>query len=155
MEGLGKERSPSKANPFPWLSQPKTEASTLLWKLKDCFSSIETTGPHLTDKEVGIYLLHFLKMINPHSFPVHHCTTPHLLSITCLSEGVFMLSINFLFFFFFLLLFVALYNFPNCVYNLNSLFSNVTNSFFIVLMFFLFANYSLHLKKLLHFFSAF
>uniref|UniRef100_A0A3P8VU90 Meiosis regulator and mRNA stability factor 1 n=1 Tax=Cynoglossus semilaevis TaxID=244447 RepID=A0A3P8VU90_CYNSE len=51
MEGLGKERSPSKANPFPWLSQPKTEASTLLWKLKDCFSSIETTGPHLTDKE--------------------------------------------------------------------------------------------------------
>ncbi|XP_071359795.1 meiosis regulator and mRNA stability factor 1 isoform X4 [Trachinotus anak] len=51
MEGLGKERSICSASPFPWLSHPKTEASTLLWKLKDCFSTTETTTPHPTDKE--------------------------------------------------------------------------------------------------------
>ncbi|XP_058497584.1 meiosis regulator and mRNA stability factor 1 [Solea solea] len=51
MEGLGKERSMCSANPFPWLNHPKTEASTLLWKLKDCFSTTETTAPHHTDKQ--------------------------------------------------------------------------------------------------------
>ncbi|XP_040891480.1 meiosis regulator and mRNA stability factor 1 isoform X2 [Toxotes jaculatrix] len=51
MEGLGKERSMCSASTFPWLSHPKTEASTLLWKLKDCFSTSETTAPHHTDKE--------------------------------------------------------------------------------------------------------
>lgn len=51
MEGLGKERSISSSKPFPWLSHPKTEASTLLWKLKDCFPTNETTSPHHTDKE--------------------------------------------------------------------------------------------------------
>lgn len=53
MEGLGKERSICSASPFPWLSHPQTEASTLLWKLKDCFSTSETTTSHHTDKEVG------------------------------------------------------------------------------------------------------
>ncbi|XP_022061107.2 meiosis regulator and mRNA stability factor 1 isoform X4 [Acanthochromis polyacanthus] len=56
MEGLGKERSICSSRPFPCLSHPKTEASTLLWKLKDCFSTNETTSPHQTDKEVGICL---------------------------------------------------------------------------------------------------
>uniref|UniRef100_A0A3P8TRR2 Meiosis regulator and mRNA stability factor 1 n=1 Tax=Amphiprion percula TaxID=161767 RepID=A0A3P8TRR2_AMPPE len=51
MEGLGKERSICRSRPFPCLSHPKTEASTLLWKLKDCFSTNETTSPHRTDKE--------------------------------------------------------------------------------------------------------
>ncbi|XP_042341880.1 meiosis regulator and mRNA stability factor 1 isoform X2 [Plectropomus leopardus] len=51
MEGLGKERSICSSKPFPWLSHPKTEASTLLWKLKDCFPTNETASPHHTDKE--------------------------------------------------------------------------------------------------------
>ncbi|XP_022061098.2 meiosis regulator and mRNA stability factor 1 isoform X2 [Acanthochromis polyacanthus] len=53
MEGLGKERSICSSRPFPCLSHPKTEASTLLWKLKDCFSTNETTSPHQTDKETN------------------------------------------------------------------------------------------------------
>ncbi|XP_037621523.1 meiosis regulator and mRNA stability factor 1 isoform X2 [Sebastes umbrosus] len=51
MEGLGKERSIGSSRPFPWLSHPQTEASTLLWKLKDCFPTNETTSAHHTDKE--------------------------------------------------------------------------------------------------------
>ncbi|XP_076585711.1 meiosis regulator and mRNA stability factor 1 isoform X3 [Chaetodon auriga] len=51
MEGLGNERSICSSRPYPWLSHPKTEASTLLWKLKDCFSTNETTTLHHTDKE--------------------------------------------------------------------------------------------------------
>lgn len=51
MEGLGKERSIGSSIPFPWLSHPQTEASTLLWKLKDCFPTNETTSAHHTDKE--------------------------------------------------------------------------------------------------------
>lgn len=51
MEGLGKESSICSSRPLPWLSHPKTEASTLLWKLKDCFSTNETTSIHHTDKE--------------------------------------------------------------------------------------------------------
>ncbi|XP_044045028.1 meiosis regulator and mRNA stability factor 1 isoform X4 [Siniperca chuatsi] len=51
MEGLGKERSICSSRPFPWLGHPKTEASTLLWKLKDCFSTNETTSLHHTDKD--------------------------------------------------------------------------------------------------------
>ncbi|XP_047433402.1 meiosis regulator and mRNA stability factor 1 isoform X2 [Mugil cephalus] len=51
MEGLGKERPICSSRPFPWLSHPKTEASTLLWKLKDCFSTSETTSLHQTDRE--------------------------------------------------------------------------------------------------------
>ncbi|XP_062286521.1 meiosis regulator and mRNA stability factor 1 [Scomber scombrus] len=45
MEGLGKERSICSSRPFPWLGHPKTESSTLLWKLKDCFSTNETAAP--------------------------------------------------------------------------------------------------------------
>lgn len=63
MEGLGKERPICSSRPFPWLTHPKTEASTLLWKLKDCFSTNDTATPPHTDKEVGIYL-----------FAVHICT---------------------------------------------------------------------------------
>ncbi|XP_035493483.1 meiosis regulator and mRNA stability factor 1 isoform X2 [Scophthalmus maximus] len=45
MEGLGKERSVCRAGDFPWLSQhPEPEASTLLWRLKDCFTAAETTA---------------------------------------------------------------------------------------------------------------
>ncbi|KAK5866453.1 hypothetical protein PBY51_020644 [Eleginops maclovinus] len=51
MEGLRKERSICSSRPFPWLGPPKTEASTLLWKIKDCFPSNETTPTHQTDKE--------------------------------------------------------------------------------------------------------
>ncbi|XP_034470489.1 meiosis regulator and mRNA stability factor 1 isoform X2 [Hippoglossus hippoglossus] len=51
MDGLGKERSMCNASNYPWLNHPKTEASTLLWKLKDCFSTAETTAPHHTDIE--------------------------------------------------------------------------------------------------------
>ncbi|XP_028452409.1 meiosis regulator and mRNA stability factor 1 isoform X1 [Perca flavescens] len=50
MEGLEKERAICSSRPFPWLSHPKTEASTLLWKLKDCFPTNETTSAHHTDK---------------------------------------------------------------------------------------------------------
>ncbi|XP_032396950.1 meiosis regulator and mRNA stability factor 1 isoform X3 [Etheostoma spectabile] len=50
MEGLGKERDICSTRPFPWLGHPKTEASTLLWKLKDCFPTNETTSAHHTDK---------------------------------------------------------------------------------------------------------
>ncbi|CAI5679308.1 unnamed protein product [Oreochromis niloticus] len=50
MEGLGKERSTCGARSFPWLGHTETEASTLLWKLKDCFSTDETSSPHQTDK---------------------------------------------------------------------------------------------------------
>uniref|UniRef100_A0A3P9BU63 Meiosis regulator and mRNA stability factor 1 n=1 Tax=Maylandia zebra TaxID=106582 RepID=A0A3P9BU63_9CICH len=50
MEGLGKERSTCGARSFPWLAHTETEASTLLWKLKDCFSAHETSSPHQTDK---------------------------------------------------------------------------------------------------------
>ncbi|XP_068444840.1 meiosis regulator and mRNA stability factor 1 isoform X3 [Clinocottus analis] len=51
MEGLGKERSICSSRPFPWHSHPQTEASTLLWKLKDCFPTNETTSVHQADKE--------------------------------------------------------------------------------------------------------
>ncbi|KAM9857177.1 meiosis regulator and mRNA stability factor 1 [Aulostomus maculatus] len=51
MEGLGKERSICSSRPFPWLSVPKSEASTLLWKLKDCFSTTESAFLPQTDKE--------------------------------------------------------------------------------------------------------
>ncbi|XP_034748035.1 meiosis regulator and mRNA stability factor 1 isoform X3 [Etheostoma cragini] len=50
MEGLGKERDICSTRPFPWLGHPKTEASTLLWKLKDCFPTNETASAHHTDK---------------------------------------------------------------------------------------------------------
>ncbi|KAM8771766.1 meiosis regulator and mRNA stability factor 1 isoform 4-T4 [Acanthopagrus schlegelii] len=55
MEGLGNDRSICSSQPYPWLSHPKTEASTLLWKLKDCFSANETPPLHHTDKE-SIYM---------------------------------------------------------------------------------------------------
>ncbi|XP_029990149.1 meiosis regulator and mRNA stability factor 1 isoform X3 [Sphaeramia orbicularis] len=53
MEGLGKERSICSPRPFPWLGPTKTEASTLLWKLKDCFSTKDTTASTRTDKQNG------------------------------------------------------------------------------------------------------
>lgn len=51
MEGLGKERSICSSRPFPWLSHPNTEASTLPWKFKDCFTTYEKTTPPYTDKQ--------------------------------------------------------------------------------------------------------
>lgn len=53
MEELGKKRSICSARPFPWLSHPETEASALLWKLTDCFSTYDKANPHFTDKQVG------------------------------------------------------------------------------------------------------
>uniref|UniRef100_A0A3B4X0X2 Meiosis regulator and mRNA stability factor 1 n=1 Tax=Seriola lalandi dorsalis TaxID=1841481 RepID=A0A3B4X0X2_SERLL len=79
MERLGKERSICSASPFPWLSHPKTEASTLLWKLKDCFSTTETTTPHHTDKEKN-YMesrkpVLELKDVPPPPPPPHHTSS--------------------------------------------------------------------------------
>ncbi|CAJ1053824.1 meiosis regulator and mRNA stability factor 1 isoform X8 [Xyrichtys novacula] len=51
MEGLGKERSICNSRPLPWPNHPKTEPPTLLWKLKDCFSTDETNSLCHTDKE--------------------------------------------------------------------------------------------------------
>ncbi|XP_029905929.1 meiosis regulator and mRNA stability factor 1 isoform X2 [Myripristis murdjan] len=51
MEGLGKERSICSSKHFTWLSHPNAEASTLLWKFKDCFTTYEKTTPPHTDKQ--------------------------------------------------------------------------------------------------------
>ncbi|XP_031655799.1 meiosis regulator and mRNA stability factor 1-like isoform X6 [Oncorhynchus kisutch] len=53
MEGLGKERSICSSRPFPWLSHPKKEASSRLWKLTECFSTPEqqNTPSYNTDKQ--------------------------------------------------------------------------------------------------------
>ncbi|XP_036796285.1 meiosis regulator and mRNA stability factor 1 isoform X5 [Oncorhynchus mykiss] len=53
MEGLGKERSICSSRPFPWLSRPKKEASSRLWKLTECFSTPEqqNTPSYNTDKQ--------------------------------------------------------------------------------------------------------
>ncbi|KAL7404735.1 hypothetical protein ABVT39_018637 [Epinephelus coioides] len=79
MEGLGKERSISSSKPFPWLSHPKTEASTLLWKLKDCFPTNETTSPHHTDKENNYMdsrkAVLELKDVPPPPPPPHHTSS--------------------------------------------------------------------------------
>ncbi|XP_040001758.1 meiosis regulator and mRNA stability factor 1 isoform X4 [Xiphias gladius] len=79
MEGLGKERSICSASTFPWLSHPKTEASTLLWKFKDCFSTTETTAPHHTDKENNYMesrkAVLELKDVPPP--PPHHTSSSH------------------------------------------------------------------------------
>ncbi|XP_068177723.1 meiosis regulator and mRNA stability factor 1 isoform X2 [Antennarius striatus] len=48
---LGNERSIHNSRPYPWLSDHKTEPSTRLWTLKDCFSTNEATSLHHTDKE--------------------------------------------------------------------------------------------------------
>ncbi|XP_068506784.1 meiosis regulator and mRNA stability factor 1 isoform X2 [Syngnathus scovelli] len=42
MERLGKERSVCSPKTSPWIGHPETEASTLLWKLKDCFTINDT-----------------------------------------------------------------------------------------------------------------
>ncbi|XP_075894127.1 meiosis regulator and mRNA stability factor 1 isoform X2 [Nelusetta ayraudi] len=44
MDGVENERYTCTARHYPWLSQPEPEASTLLWKLKDCFSASETNS---------------------------------------------------------------------------------------------------------------
>ncbi|XP_018520263.1 meiosis regulator and mRNA stability factor 1 isoform X6 [Lates calcarifer] len=79
MEGLGKERSICSSSPFPWLIHPKTEASTLLWKLKDCFSTTETTAPHHTDKESNYMesrkAILELKDVPPPPPPPHHISS--------------------------------------------------------------------------------
>ncbi|KAM4603835.1 meiosis regulator and mRNA stability factor 1 [Polymixia lowei] len=51
MEGLGKERPICSSRPFPWLSHPEPETSTLLWKLTDCFSTYEKANPSCTTKQ--------------------------------------------------------------------------------------------------------
>lgn len=46
MDAVGNERYTCASRQHPWLSQPQSEAqaSTLLWKLKDCFSTSETNS---------------------------------------------------------------------------------------------------------------
>ncbi|XP_077426140.1 meiosis regulator and mRNA stability factor 1 isoform X3 [Vanacampus margaritifer] len=51
MEGLGKERSVCSPKTSPWVGPSKTEASTLLWKFKDCFSTNEAPVPPKTNKK--------------------------------------------------------------------------------------------------------
>nr|XP_029136909.1 meiosis regulator and mRNA stability factor 1 isoform X2 [Labrus bergylta] len=51
MEGLGNDTFICSSRALPCLSHPKTEPSTLLWKLKDCFSTNETNSLRHTDKE--------------------------------------------------------------------------------------------------------
>lgn len=76
MDGLGKERSTCSSRPFPWLSPPKTEASTLLWKLKDCFSTNETASLHHSVKENNYMdsrkAVLELKDVPPPPPPSHH-----------------------------------------------------------------------------------
>lgn len=44
MDRVENERYTCTSRHYPWLSQPESEASTLLWKLKDCFSTSETNS---------------------------------------------------------------------------------------------------------------
>ncbi|XP_020797596.2 meiosis regulator and mRNA stability factor 1 isoform X2 [Boleophthalmus pectinirostris] len=79
MEGLGKEGSICSSRPYPWLGPSKTEASTLLWKLKDCFSYNVTPSTN-TDKERS-YMesrkpVLDLKDVPPPPPPLHHNTSP-------------------------------------------------------------------------------
>lgn len=53
MDGLGNERSMCSSKHYSWLHNHKTEASTLLWKLKICSSSDDKNSLHHMDKEVG------------------------------------------------------------------------------------------------------
>lgn len=97
MEGLGKERSTCGARSFPWLGHTETEASTLLWKLKDCFSTDETSSPHQTDK-VCIYQYRHME----------HNGETELFSKREIKMKIFQvcyqtINVNFFFFFFFLL----------------------------------------------------
>ncbi|XP_062420661.1 meiosis regulator and mRNA stability factor 1 isoform X3 [Pungitius pungitius] len=76
MEGLGAE--PCSSRPFPWLSHPQTEASTLLWKLKDCFPTNEATSAHRADTD-NTYMdsrkaVLELKDVPP---PPHHTSSSH------------------------------------------------------------------------------
>ncbi|XP_066519250.1 meiosis regulator and mRNA stability factor 1 isoform X2 [Hoplias malabaricus] len=45
MEGLGKERSICNSGSFPWLGRLDKEATSRVWKLADCFSSLKQTPP--------------------------------------------------------------------------------------------------------------
>ncbi|KAM7009858.1 meiosis regulator and mRNA stability factor 1 isoform 1-T1 [Tautogolabrus adspersus] len=51
MEGLGNDTFICSSRALPCLSHPNTEPSTLLWKLKDCFSTNEPNSLRHTDKE--------------------------------------------------------------------------------------------------------
>ncbi|XP_077379253.1 meiosis regulator and mRNA stability factor 1 isoform X2 [Festucalex cinctus] len=51
MEGLGMEKSVCSAKRSQWVGHPKTEVATLLWKLKDCFSTNDASVPPETNKK--------------------------------------------------------------------------------------------------------
>ncbi|KAM9818666.1 meiosis regulator and mRNA stability factor 1 isoform 5-T6 [Syngnathus typhle] len=53
MERLGKERSVCSPKTSPWIGHPETEASTLLWKLKDCFTINDTLVSPQMNKKVN------------------------------------------------------------------------------------------------------
>uniref|UniRef100_A0A671WMT0 Meiosis regulator and mRNA stability factor 1 n=1 Tax=Sparus aurata TaxID=8175 RepID=A0A671WMT0_SPAAU len=77
MEGLGNERSICSSRPYPWLSHPKTEASTLLWKLKDCFSTNETI---YMDNRKAVLELKDVPPPPPHHTPSSQSSQPFSLA---------------------------------------------------------------------------
>ncbi|XP_072240496.1 meiosis regulator and mRNA stability factor 1 isoform X3 [Leuresthes tenuis] len=79
MEGLGKEKSICSSRPMSWLSHPKTEASTLLWKLKDCFPANETTSPQTTSKSNN-YMDNRKAVLELKDVPPPHHSSPSQLS---------------------------------------------------------------------------
>uniref|UniRef100_A0A3Q2Z3R8 Meiosis regulator and mRNA stability factor 1 n=1 Tax=Hippocampus comes TaxID=109280 RepID=A0A3Q2Z3R8_HIPCM len=68
MEGLGKERSVCSPKTSPWIGHPKKEASTLLWKVKDCFTTDDTLGNDMDSKKTVLEL----KDVPPP--PMHHAS---------------------------------------------------------------------------------
>ncbi|XP_069022051.1 meiosis regulator and mRNA stability factor 1 [Embiotoca jacksoni] len=85
MDGPGEERSTCSSRPFPWLSQPQTEASTLLWKLKDCFSTNDTTSPHQAEKESS-YMDNRKAVLDLKDVPPPPAPPPHRTSSSQLSQ---------------------------------------------------------------------
>ncbi|XP_068606973.1 meiosis regulator and mRNA stability factor 1 [Brachionichthys hirsutus] len=48
---LGNESSIHDSRPYPWLNDRRTEASSRLWALRDCFSTKEASSLHHADKD--------------------------------------------------------------------------------------------------------
>uniref|UniRef100_A0AAV2LNQ5 Meiosis regulator and mRNA stability factor 1 n=1 Tax=Knipowitschia caucasica TaxID=637954 RepID=A0AAV2LNQ5_KNICA len=77
MEGLGEEEVKFSSRPFPWVGPNKKEASTLLWKLKDCFSDNVTSSANsykegfMEDRKPVLGL----NDVPPPPVPLHHNTS--------------------------------------------------------------------------------
>lgn len=79
MDEVENERYACTSRHYPWLSQPEPEASTLLWKLKDCFSTSETNSLRRSgDKNVstacGCCSLSSIRRISKESRIVRSCS---------------------------------------------------------------------------------